>query len=84
MDAYDYMEQAADVGEKTLEGVRLIEQAIKAADAENDVEAGYEARDMLMDATYDLGMPKKQLMAFAWMIKLSEAEEIDVDEDDLM
>ena len=84
MDAYDYMEQAADVGEKSLEGVRLIEQAIKAADAENDVEAGYEARDMLMDATYDLGMPKKQLMAFAWMIKQFEAEEIYIDEDDLM
>ena len=84
MDAYDYMEQAADVGEKTLEGVRLIEQAIKVADAENDVEAGYEARDMLMDATYDLGMPKKQLMAFAWMIKQFEAEEIYIDEDDLM
>ena len=84
MDAYDYMEQACDVGEKSLEGVRLIEQAIKAADAENDVEAGYEARDMLMDATYDLGMPKKQLMAFAWMIKQFEAEEIYIDEDDLM
>ena len=84
MDAYDYMDEAYEVGEKSVEGVRLIEQAIKAADAENDVEAGYEARDMLMEATYDLGMPKKQLLAFAWMIKQFEAEEIYIDEEDLM
>ena len=54
MDAYDYMEQAADVGEKSLEGVRLIEQAIKAADAENDVEAGYEARDIPREFQIDM------------------------------
>lgn len=84
MDAYDYMEEAYEIGEKSVEGVRLIEQAIKTADADNDIEAGYEARDMLMEATYDLGMPKKQLLAFAWMIKQYEAEEIYLDQEDLL
>lgn len=60
MNAQDYIEQAYEVGENSIEGVRLLEQAMKAADAENDVETGYEAREMLMDATYTLGMPKKQ------------------------
>ncbi|MGG4775176.1 hypothetical protein ACLO87_11140 [Paenalcaligenes sp. Me52] len=84
MNAQEYMEEAYEVGENSVEGVRLIEQAIKAADADNDVEAGYEAREMLMDATYTLGMPKKQLLAFAWMIKQFEDKEIHIDEDDLM
>ncbi|MGO3891805.1 MAG: hypothetical protein ACTJHW_12585 [Paenalcaligenes sp.] len=84
MNAQDYIEQAYEAGENSVEGVRLLEQAMKAADAENDVETGYEAREMLMDATYTLGMPKKQLLAFAWMIKQFEAKEIYIDEDDLM
>lgn len=84
MNAHDYMEAAYEAGENSLEGVHLLEQAIKAADAENDVEAGYEAREMFMDATYILGMPKKQLLAFAWMIKQFEADEIQIDAYDLM
>ena len=39
---------------------------------------------MLMQTSYDLGLPKKQLLAFAWMIRQYEAETIHIDEDDLM
>lgn len=84
MNAYDYMNQAHEVGKATLEGVRLLEEAIKIADTANDVEAGYDARKLLMDATYAAGFPKKQLLAFAWMIKQYEAETIHIDEYSLM
>ena len=84
MDAYDYMNQAYELGKASRESVRLIEEAIKSADAANDVDAGYDARKMLMEAAYEIGLPKKQLLAFAWMIKQYEAEAIRIDEFDLM
>ncbi|AGC42758.1 hypothetical protein MYSTI_01410 [Myxococcus stipitatus DSM 14675] len=46
--------------------VRLLEEAVRMADAHGDVNMGYELRDDLIDAATFGGYPDKALVAFAW------------------
>ncbi|MCE9669452.1 hypothetical protein LY474_16700 [Myxococcus stipitatus] len=46
--------------------VRLLEEAVRMADAHGDVDLGYQLRDDLIDAATFGGYPDKALVAFAW------------------
>ena len=50
------------------EKLELLERAVALADLQNDLMAGFEARDELIEAAGMGGHPEKTLVAFAWML----------------
>ncbi|QSQ19826.1 hypothetical protein JY651_31655 [Pyxidicoccus parkwayensis] len=68
----DWREQAQELWERADamepgEGkVRLLEEAVRLADAHSDTGLGYMLRDALIDAATFGGFPDKALVAFAW------------------
>jgi hypothetical protein len=69
------------------EKIELLERAVALADTQNDLVAGYEARDELLEAASFGGHPEKMLVAFAWMLAQIDKhgeDELEADEHDLL
>ena len=58
----------ADMVREGLKQVPLIEEAIRLADAHNDLDAGFSARLKLVHAAVAAGIPDKAVVAFSWCI----------------
>lgn len=88
-DGDDYVAQcqalleAADTLGHTDARVVLIEEAIRLADAHQDVQIGYIARNELVEAGTFTGMPEKALVAFTWMLAQFDAAPDDFPAQDL-
>lgn len=67
----DYLNDLESVWgmDDTPEKVKVLERIIAGADLYNNIEDGIEAREMLIDTCLTVGLPKKQLQAFSWLIK---------------
>ena len=65
---YDLMEQADDLPDGSSGRLELLEQAVRLADSLGDIEAGWSARNQLIEAATMGGYPEKTLVAFAWML----------------
>ena len=68
----DYVQQANELLEQAWllghcpEQVALAEEAVRLADAHGDVELGFQARELLIEAGAFAGFPEKALVAFTW------------------
>ena len=65
---YDLMERADDLPEGSPARLELLEEAVRMADSLGDIDAGWEARDTLIEAATMGGYPEKTLVAFTWML----------------
>ncbi len=83
---YDLMEQADDLPDGSPARLELFEQAVRLADSLRDIEAGWSARNQLIEAATMGGYPEKTLVAFAWMLAQFDAsqDQYGWDEDDLL
>ncbi|MBC1433296.1 hypothetical protein HB794_11515 [Listeria welshimeri] len=83
----DYLNDLESVWgmDDTPEKVKVLERIISGADLYNNIEDGIEAREMLIETCFTVGLPKKQLQAFSWLIKKWEDVDSDyyIDTDDL-
>lgn len=61
------LDRAAQAGE-TQEALALTEEAVRIADAQGDLDLGFEARDALMNAAVGTGHYDKLLVAFSWCL----------------
>ncbi|ARM72592.1 TPA_asm: hypothetical protein GIN74_02625 [Listeria monocytogenes] len=78
------LETAWQMNENDPERIKVLERAIASADMYNDLQSSVEARDMLIDTCYLVGMPKKQLQAFSWLVKKWEKDDTYIDGYDLL
>jgi hypothetical protein len=70
----DLIERASyELGE-TPDGVAAAEEAVRLADALEDAELGYEAREALMQNAAFSGYPDKLLVAFSWCLAKADKE----------
>jgi hypothetical protein len=60
------LEQAYALPQGHAARLELMESAVRLADSLNDLEAGWETRDELMDEATMSGRPEKTLVAFSW------------------
>lgn len=83
---YDLMEQADDLPDGSPARLELLEQSVRLADSLGDIEAGWSARNQLIEAATMGGYPEKTLVAFAWMLAQFDAskDQYGWDEDDLL
>ena len=63
---YDLLDQSYDLPDGSPARLELLEQAVRLADSLGDIEAGWDARDALIDAATMGGYPEKTLVAFSW------------------
>ena len=83
---YDLLEQSYDLPEGSPVRLELLEKAVRLADSLGDVEAGWDARDALMEAATMGGYPEKTLVAFGWNLAQFDrvGDQYGWDEDDLL
>ncbi len=65
---YDLLSRASDLPDGNPARLELLETAVRMADSLGDLEAGWEARDELMEAATMGGHPEKTLVAFSWSL----------------
>lgn len=66
------------------EKVELAERVVAIADAHNDVDLAFEARDLLVEAATFSGFPEKTLVAFTWLLAQCDADPDRFDDSDLL
>ena len=83
---YDLLERTYDLPEGSPVRLELLEQAVRLADSLGDVEAGWDARDALMEAATMGGHPEKTLVAFGWSLAQFDrlGDQYGWDEEDLL
>jgi hypothetical protein len=64
---------ACDLG-RTPEGVATAEEAVRLADAIEDPQLGFQAREVLMENATFGGYPEKLLVAFAWCLARADSD----------
>ena len=70
----DLIERALSELGETPEGVAAAEEAVRQADAMEDAELGFEAREVLMQNAAFAGYPDKLLVAFSWCLAKADQE----------
>lgn len=84
MNYLNLLEEAYELDEMSEARLPLLEEVIREADLARDIETAVEARWLLIDTCLYVGFPKKQLIAFSWLINLYESSEGKVDVFDLL
>ncbi|MFC6593016.1 hypothetical protein ACFP81_14055 [Deinococcus lacus] len=81
-DPYELIEQAYKTGDHA-EAFALWQEAVRQADLQGDEEAGYEARDGLLDAAQEATDGVTMLTTFSWMLNYADTHPEEDKEDDL-
>lgn len=82
-DIYDLISEAEDLGYGPTR-VALLDEAVRSADALNDLELSYYARKKLIDATTALGDYRKALVAFSWCLAQTDDDSERFPEEDIL
>lgn len=68
---HDLIEQAYEARDHS-EKFALLTEAVRLADLSGDEEAGYDARDELLDAAQEIGDDQTLLLTFGWMLNYAD------------